>query len=161
VTHQLLQWICTHHPKTTAEIPWSLPSYELRKLGLDEKMQQDTLKVIQEQIHNLFQDPTGLWIIAKHHQELNEYELLVEQHNIPITRIIDRTFEDQGKCWIIDFKTGKEGESSLIKHKQQINEYGFYLSNRSPLPIYCGIYYLSSNHWVSWEYAPVVCGEIS
>ncbi|KTD10727.1 UvrD/REP helicase [Legionella gratiana] len=155
VTHQLLHWICDNHPKTTAEIPWSLPHYELRKLGFDEKMQHDALQTIQEQITKLFQDPTGSWIIAKHHQERNEYELLIEQQNRAITRIIDRTFEDQDKCWIIDFKTGKEDECSLFKHQQQVNEYGFYLSNRAHLPIYCGIYYLASNHWVNWRYNPI------
>lgn len=155
ITHRLLHWICDHHPETIAEVPWNLPRYELRKLGFDEKMQLDALQTIQKQITSLFEDPTGSWIIAKHQQELNEYELLVEQKNIPITRIIDRTFEDQGKRWIIDFKTGKEDEGSLLKHQQQVNEYSSYLSSRVHLPIYCGIYYLASNHWVSWHYNSV------
>ncbi|ARB91726.1 UvrD-helicase domain-containing protein [Legionella longbeachae] len=163
ITHRLLHWICNNHPETIAEVPWGLPRYELRKLGFDEKMQLDALQTIQNQITKLFEDPTGSWIIAKHHQELNEYELLVKQKNIPITRIIDRTFEDQGKCWVIDFKTGKEDEASLLKHQQQLNEYGSYLSSRSQLPIYCGIYYLASNHWISWQYGsisiPVVYDE--
>lgn len=42
-------------------------------------MQLDALETMQQQIAKLFEDPTGLWIIAKHHQELNEYELIVEQ----------------------------------------------------------------------------------
>lgn len=154
ITHQLLQWICNHHPETVAEIPWNLARYELRKLGFDEKMQHDALFGMEEQITRMFEDQTGLWIISKHHQEQNEYELLVEQQNRPITRIIDRTFEEQGKRWIIDFKTGKEDENSLIKHRQQLHEYGSYLSKHTPLPIYCGIYYLHSNHWVSWQYEP-------
>ncbi|KTD54094.1 UvrD/REP helicase [Legionella sainthelensi] len=155
ITHRLLHWICDHHPETIAEVPWSLARYELRKLGFEEKMQLDALETMQKQITKLFEDPTGLWIIAKHHQELNEYELIVEQKNMPITRIIDRTFEDQGKCWIIDFKTGKEDDSSLFKHQQQLNEYASYLSSRTHLPIYCGIYYLASNHWVNWHYTPI------
>lgn len=163
VTHQLLHWICDNHPETIAEVPWNLPRYELRKLGFDEKMQHEALQTIQEQIVKLFHDPIGSWIIAKHNQEFNEYELLVEQQNIPITRIIDRTFEDQNKCWIIDFKTGKEDETSLSKHRQQVNEYGFYFSTRTSLPIYCGIYYLASAHWVNWQYNPIsittICNE--
>ncbi|MCW8469210.1 UvrD-helicase domain-containing protein [Fluoribacter gormanii] len=154
VTHKLLQWICDHHPGNIAEVPWNLAHYELRKSGFDEKMQHETLSSIQEQITQIFADPIGLWIISKHHQEQNEYELLVEQHGRPITRIIDRTFEDQGKRWIIDFKTGKEDEASMMKHRQQLDEYGSYLTKHTHLPIYCGIYYLSSNHWISWEYEP-------
>jgi ATP-dependent exoDNAse (exonuclease V) beta subunit len=152
VTHKLLQWICDNHPGPTAEIPWNLALYELRKLGLDEKMQYDALSNIQEQITQLFRDQTGLWIMSKHPKEENEYELLVEQKGKTITRIIDRTFETQGKRWIIDFKTGKEDENSLIKHQQQLNEYGCYLVQRTDLPIHCGIYYLPSNHWLSWQY---------
>ncbi|CAM3020109.1 UvrD/REP helicase [Legionella steigerwaltii] len=154
VTHQLLQWICDNHPKTLTEVPWNLARYELRKLGFDETMQHDALLSMQEQIKRMFEDQTGLWIMSKHHQEQNEYELLVEQQNRPITRIIDRTFEDQDKRWIIDFKTGKEDETSVTRHRQQLNEYGSYLSKQTPLSIYCGIYYLSSNHWVYWQYEP-------
>lgn len=152
VTHQLLQWICDYHPKTITEIPWGLAHYELRKLGFDDKTQHEALLSMRGQIARMFEDQTGFWIISKHDREQNEYELLVEQQNRPITRIIDRTFEEQGKRWIIDFKTGKEDEASLMKHRQQLHEYGSYLSERTSLPIYCGIYYLPSNHWVSWQY---------
>jgi ATP-dependent exoDNAse (exonuclease V) beta subunit len=152
ITHQLLQWICDHHPATIAEIPWNLANYEFKKLGFDEQMQLEALKILQEQITRIFHDPKGAWIIAKHEKEQNEYALLVAQQGRPVTRIIDRTFEDQNKLWIIDFKTGKEDEKTLIKHQEQLNEYGLYLSERSSLPIHCGIYYLMSNHWVDWQY---------
>ncbi|WP_454785890.1 UvrD-helicase domain-containing protein [Legionella sp. WA2024007413] len=154
VTHQLLQWICDHHPESIADVPWNLVHYELRKLGFDENMQHETLASIQEQITRMFEDQIGLWIISQHNQEQNEYELLVKQQDRPITRIIDRTFEDQSKRWIIDFKTGKEDEASMMKHRQQLDEYASYLSIHTSLPIYCGLYYLSTNHWVSWEYEP-------
>ncbi|OEH45249.1 ATP-dependent DNA helicase PcrA [Legionella parisiensis] len=158
VTHQLLQWICDNHPKTIIEIPWNLPRDELRRLGFDDKTQHEALSNMREHITRMFEDQTGFWIISQHDQEQNEYELLVEQQNRPITRIIDRTFEDQGKRWIIDFKTGKEDEASLMKHRQQLHEYGSYLSEHTTLPIYCGIYYLPSNHWVSWQHE---CSELT
>ena len=78
VAHQLLQWICDNHPATTAEIPWNLSRYEFKKLGFDEKMQQDALDTLQEQITRMFHDKTGAWIIAKQNKEQNEFELLVE-----------------------------------------------------------------------------------
>ena len=152
VAHQLLQWICDHHPRSLDQIPWSLAQNEFIKLGFDYDMQQLALSTLQEQISQLFQDETGLWIIDQHDNELNEYELLVEHQNNLVTRIIDRTFEENGTLWIIDFKTGKEDVNALTKHKQQLNEYGYYLSSRSSLPIRCGLYYLSNSHWVSWQY---------
>ncbi len=152
VTHQLLQWICDNHPSTLAEVPWNLAHYEFKKLGFDELMQTDALKTLQEQIMRLFEDPTGAWIIAKQENEQNEYELLVAQPGKPATRIIDRMFETQNQLWIIDFKTGREDKKALVKHRLQLNDYALYLSERTTLPIHCGIYYLASNHWVDWQY---------
>lgn len=152
VTHQLLQWICTHHPTQVTEIPWDLARNQLQKLGFNETMQQDALLLIQKQITSIFQDKMGSWIIAPHLNEQNEYELLIENELATITRIIDRIFIHQGAFWIIDFKTGKEDVVSLTKHQQQLNEYGYYLSRITTLPIHCGLYYLSNNHWISWHY---------
>lgn len=151
VTHQLLQWICDNHP-CFEQISWNLVTYELKKLGFDTLMQKEALTNIKEQILRLYQDPIGAWIIAQHAKEQNEYELLVQQHAKTKTKIIDRTFEDQGKCWIIDFKTGKEDENSKEKYHQQLNEYGFYLRHSTSLSIHCGIYYLPNNLWISWQY---------
>jgi ATP-dependent exoDNAse (exonuclease V) beta subunit len=152
ITHQLLHWICDNHPSKSSEIPWNLALYELHKLGFDETMQKHAVALMQEQINRLFEDPRGLWIIAPHKKEQNEYELLVKKEENTVTRIIDRTFEDQGICWVIDFKTGKEEEHALANHQQQLNEYGSYLFHLTSLPIHCGIYYLSTNRWVSWHY---------
>lgn len=152
VTHHLLQWICENHPKTLAEIPWQLARHELIECGFNQAFLDDALKIVQEQITSLFNDTIGAWIIAKHEEEKNEFELLIEQRERPVTRIIDRLFVDQNKLWIIDFKTGKEDEIALNKHRQQLNEYGFYLSERTQLSIHCGVYYLATNHWLNWEY---------
>lgn len=152
VTHQLLQWICDHHPQSINEVPWNLALHEFRKLGFDQAMQEQALFNLQKQISHLFQDKTGLWIIAPHANEHNEYELLVEVNNHLVTRIIDRSFEDEGKLWIIDFKTGKEDFTSHLQYEKQLNEYSSYLSSRTSLPIHCGLYYLSNSHWVTWEY---------
>ena len=154
VAHQLLQWICDNHPKTTEEIPWGLARYEFKKLGFNPEMEQLSLSILQNQIAQMFQDKTGLWIFSKHDKEQNEYEILVEHQNKLVTRIIDRTFEENQKLWIIDFKTGKEDVKALSRHQQQLNDYGYYLSNRSTLPIHCGLYYLSNSHWVNWQYTP-------
>ncbi|KTD51219.1 UvrD-helicase domain-containing protein [Legionella quateirensis] len=150
--HQLLQWICDHHPQNADQVPWNLAQLELKKLGFDEEAQLSALSIIRTQITQLFQDKTGLWIIAKHENEQNEYELIVEDQNRLVTRIIDRIFIDQSKLWIIDFKTGKEEESTLTQHQKQLNEYGYYLSSQYSLPIHCGLYYLSNNHWIHWQY---------
>jgi len=151
VTHQLLQWICDHHPESIAHIPWHLARNEFRTLGFDKHEQDFALSKAQEQIELMYQSDIGLWIMKEHQNEQNEYELLVEHNHQLVTRIIDRMFEDKGKLWIVDFKTGVEQEQSQIKYRQQLNEYAYYLSSRTDLPIHCGIYYLPTGDWFTWQ----------
>lgn len=161
ITHTLLHWICDNHPETLEQIPWKLAQDELKQLGFDTKTHKTAFETIQNNITQLFTDPKGAWIIAKHANERNEYEILVEHQNKLVTRILDRTFEEDGKLWIIDFKTGKEDETTKEQHQLQLNEYAYYLSSRTSLPIHCGLYYLSHSHWSEWAYSAEAAGKIS
>ncbi|HAT1795538.1 TPA: AAA family ATPase [Legionella pneumophila] len=152
VSHQLLQWICDNHPQTINHVPWNLVHTELKQLGLNQKVQQTALSMIKNQISQMYQNEIGQWILSRHENEQNEYELLVEHQNKLVTRIIDRTFIENDTQWIIDFKTGKEDINTLQQHRQQLNEYGYYLSNCTELPIRCGLYYLANGHWINWQY---------
>lgn len=159
ITHRLLQWICEHHPPKVHQVPWHLAHQECISLGFDENLQQRARLTIQDQIGRMFEDQIGAWILAKHFKERNEYELLIEQENQVVTRIIDRSFEEKGILWVIDFKTGKEKSTTAKQHRQQVHEYAQALSTLSTLPIHCGIYYLNNQHWVHWPYSliPTPC----
>ena len=154
VAHELLQWICTHHPETLDEVPWSLAMHPLISLGLNAADVQTALGQLKQVITTLFNDPTGVWLIKRHEQERNEYELLTHEHGEMATRIIDRTFIENGVRWIIDFKTGRDDAETQVLHREQVNEYAVLLGNRSPDPIRCGLYYLSSGTWVNWVTEP-------
>lgn len=157
VTHRLLQWICDKHPKNQEDIPWAMVMAEFKKLGVDKTTQESALATIKTQINGLFNDPIGLWLIAPHEEEHNEYELLVAHNQRLVTRIIDRTFVADNQLWIIDFKTGKEDKESQKKYKEQLNQYASYLSHKTKRPIQCGLYYLSNQHWSEWR-AFEICG---
>lgn len=147
VAHTLLQWICDHHPKSYADIPWGLALNLLKTMGLEE----DSLILIKPYFIQLFNDPVGLWMIKAHTQEQNEYAILAYKDNEVITRIIDRTFCENGVRWIIDFKTGQEDLATQAQHRKQVNEYAALLAPQSPEPIHCGLYYLAHGTWVHWE----------
>ncbi|OCH98660.1 ATP-dependent DNA helicase [Legionella jamestowniensis] len=99
------------------------------------------------------------------HPERNEGSPLYEEmshyvrHDVrlreqtAITRIIDRTFVDNGTRWVIDFKTGSEDKSVHTKHHLQVNEYARLLSQQSNHPVHCGIYYLATGNWITWTYS--------
>lgn len=155
VAHELLQWICDHHPTTIADIPWELANHQLRTLGFDTTDQQRAQDQIIRQVTQFFNDPIGQWIIKIHEDERNEYELLINDNSSVATKIIDRTFCEQGIRWIIDFKTGQEDKNSKVRHRQQLDNYAYLFANRDPeKSIQCGLYYLENNHWVTWDYVP-------
>ncbi len=154
VAHELLQWICDNHPQTIAEVPWALATYSFKTMGFHPDESSKALAVLQEQLTCLFTDPIGKWIIKKHVSEKNEYALLVPDEGEVATRIIDRTFCENGVRWVIDFKTGREDHKMQLKHRQQVNEYAKRLLTRFHEPVHCGIYYLTTNTWIHWAYEP-------
>ncbi|AHE66606.1 ATP-dependent exoDNAse exonuclease V beta subunit [Legionella oakridgensis ATCC 33761 = DSM 21215] len=152
VTHELLQWICDHHPATIADIPWHMVSHQFKVLGLTGQPLMTAQSQIQTQIKQLFSDPVGHWLISKHKAEHNELELLHQQYSDVTTKIIDRTFIEHGIRWVIDFKTGQEEEYTEHQHRQQVQHYAHLLAHLYPEPIHCGLYYLANSHWITWNY---------
>lgn len=148
--HELLQWICDHHPDELAQVPWALVKHRLTTLGFSGTAHQSALSTVHQSIQQIFNDPIGQWLIQAHQDEHNEYELLVQEDGEIATRIIDRTFLERGIRWIIDFKTGRLDEETLQSHRQQINAYARLMATRHSEPIHCGLYYLSNSHWESW-----------
>ena len=152
VAHELLQWICEHHPENQSEIPWGLASHQLISFGFRKDELKAAEDLIKTQLGAFFNDSIGQWIIKAHENEHNEYELLVPHQNTFATKIIDRTFCDKGIRWIIDFKTGHDDTSTETPHRQQLEAYARLFTGTSNEPIHCGLYYLASNRWLDWEY---------
>lgn len=152
VVHELLQWVCDYHPTTLEEIPWTLTSYSLRSLGFEAETIDQTLHSLKAQFKTLLHDPIGAWLVKRHEDEKNEYELLTEQEGHLTTRILDRTFIEHGIRWIIDFKTGHDAIQTQSHHRQQLNEYAQLSTHLGHEPIRCGLYYLANHQWITWEY---------
>ncbi|MFC3909930.1 UvrD-helicase domain-containing protein [Legionella dresdenensis] len=151
IAHELLQWICNNHPDDLSMLPWTMVSNRFRHAGFSDDEVKQTIALLHDQITLLCNDATGQWICRQHDQERNEYELLIRNDGHATVRIIDRTFIDQGKRWIIDFKTGREDDSATLAHQQQVNGYAQLFANGEH-PVHCGVYYLSTCSWVTWEY---------
>lgn len=151
ICHRLLQWVCDHQIKNPEDIPWHFAKSELQKKGIPPALQSSMLKEMKIWLDALFQSAEGQWIIARHSEEHNEYALLIEKNQQLQTRIIDRTFVDDNKLWIIDFKTGTDERNQQQKHRDQLNEYADIMRHHSPHSVHCGLYYLASQRWVSWQ----------
>ncbi len=153
ITHELLEWICTHHPKTLEEIPWHITAQALDTLNLTQAELNAAKTQIETWITHFFQHPRGQWIMQKHAQEQNEYALLVFENERLNTRIIDRLFEEDGRFWIIDFKTGQHTKEQHKHHQKQLNRYAYYMQAHTTLPVHCGVYYLETTNWIEWKWA--------
>lgn len=153
VAHELLKWICDNHPASTAELPWKWIATRFKSLGFNDLEQQEVLQNLQKQVAQLFANPIGRWLIKPHMDERNEYELLIDYQGLASTRIIDRTFCEEGIRWIIDFKTGDEGEQTQSQHREQVNAYAQLLTSITAEPLRCGLYYLASGNWLQWDYS--------
>ena len=152
IAHELLQWICNYHPSSIDDLPWSLAANRFRTMGFSREEQTEATEILHQQIRQLFDTPIGQWLSKAHIDERNEYELLINEQGVASTKIIDRTFIEQGQRWIIDFKTGSEHEDAQAKHREQVNGYAKLFAKTSTTPIRCGLYYLASGHWVEWVY---------
>lgn len=150
--HELLQWICTTHPINTDTIPWGIARHSLLSMGFNGTELHAAESLLKKQIINFMGSSTGKWIAKSHDDEQNEYELLIEDHQVVSTRIIDRTFYENGIRFIIDFKTGHEHETAIASHRKQVNDYARQLSKRWKEPIRCGLYYLTTGHWICWDW---------
>ena len=153
ITHELLQWICTYHPATEHEVPWTLAHQALRHYGFDTTDIPALKQRLNEYINPLFHTPRGRWITQAHLYEHNEYELLVNHQGNIQTQIIDRTFHENGLCWIIDFKTGGSDAHQEASHRAQVNTYATHLTHKTTSPIHCGLYYLNTQRWIEWKYS--------
>lgn len=151
VAHALLQWTCDYHPNSIAEIPWILAIHHLTSLGLDEQQCAISLQQLKLQFTTLFANPIGRWLIKRHEAEQNEFALLVAEEQNMATKIIDRTFCENNIRWIIDFKTGRDDNETQQKHRQQVDQYAKIFATDATMPIHCGLYYLASNQWVTWQ----------
>ncbi|MDF1826949.1 MAG: UvrD-helicase domain-containing protein [Legionellaceae bacterium] len=152
IAHQVLEWICTYHPKTLHEVPWNIATHALNALGLSEPALNALTTQLKTLVSNMFHDKQGAWILKQHQDEQNEYALLVHENNRVSTCIIDRLFIENGLCWIIDFKTGQDETEQQQAHQKQLNTYAYHMHDHLKLPIRCGIYYLSHNRWVEWAW---------
>ncbi len=152
VTHDLLRWIATYHPDKTQNIPWHLAENLLRQHGFTDDILTDAMTQIRQQIQHLLTDPIGQWIMQPHENEQNEYALLIKEQVDMATRIIDRTFIEKGTRWIVDFKTGHADEQTQQKYRQQVDAYARIFSQIHRGPIGCGLYFLATAQWISWQY---------
>lgn len=154
VLHRCFQEISKTGPE--AWTPEKVKPFEnkLRSALLGHGLSQDSAeleaKTGMTALTNILADEKGRWILSRHAESESEYPLTCLREDTYISRIIDRTFVDNGVRWIIDYKTGMHGGGNLEfffteekeRYAQQLNEYERVLQlNGETRPIKKALYY--------------------
>jgi ATP-dependent helicase/nuclease subunit A len=101
---------------------------------------------IEQAILTTLSDPQGRWILDKNHEAAQSEYALTTIVNSEIKHFrIDRTFIENGKRWIIDYKTELPDNDSETKHLQQLQQYAKLFSE----PVCLGLYFPRTAKFVS------------
>lgn len=126
-----------------------------------EQQEKHVLQSLTSCLQGMMNDPIAQWIFDHNHQDAHsEWCLLEKSSKGPATHILDRTFIDSDKRWIIDYKSAKPHAEQSIEdfleqqkafHSEQLSRYAQCLTTMGEsLPIHCGLYFPFAQLWVSW-----------
>ncbi|NNF15381.1 MAG: UvrD-helicase domain-containing protein [Gammaproteobacteria bacterium] len=135
----------------------------LRMLGVPQAELADAAQRCEAAIQNTIGDERGQWILHRHDDAQNEYELSGWLDKQAQNVILDRTFIADGYRWIIDYKTGShEGgtvdaflDTEFERYQHQLEKYARVMIRIDTRPIKLGLYFPMLKGWREWSYRPV------
>ena len=94
-------------------------------------------------------DPRGRWVLGAHAEARSELKLTVRNGEVLEHVRLDRTFVDDGKRWIVDFKTSQHQggdldvflDSEVTRYRPQLERYALALAAIDSRPIHLGLYF--------------------
>jgi ATP-dependent exoDNAse (exonuclease V) beta subunit len=161
VVHALLQ----RAPGADLQIPEPrLIRKALAHAGVTPAEIEDTARRVQQALQRMKTSPRGQWILADHQDARSEYAITGVVAGEVVRGLVDRTFIDEnGVCWIIDFKTssheggGLDGflDEQQRRYRDQMERYARLFA---PLgrPVRMGLYFPLLDEWREW--APQAAG---
>ena len=129
---------------------------ELMRLGAEDASER-VLKALSRTLASA----RGRWILGKRAEQYSEWALVGSE----VSGTVDRAFrDDDGRFWIIDFKTGEHKGGKLTeflknekrRYSQQLESYASIVSNMKAGPIFLGLYFPLLDEWLEWEYTVTV-----
>jgi ATP-dependent helicase/nuclease subunit A len=142
----------------------SLPMIEdeLLRLGVARAEVTQAAARALKAVNGTLNSKRGRWILQAHADARSEWGISGRIQDKLIHGTIDRTFRDeQGRLWIIDFKTSAHSGgrvNDFINEEQrryqvQLENYATLLSRIEPGPIWLGLYFPLLDGWREWEFA--------
>ena len=157
VMHQALENACIQGwQQLDKKIQRSIWDVQLRQLGCGVDQAGELLDIIERALVLTLSDPTGRWLLDNSHVESRcEWALsgVDDKYGTQRVRewIIDRSFIDQGRRWVIDYKSSvPEGDESLDdflqreaqSYQQQLETYRLLMHAFDPrYPVQTALYF--------------------
>ena len=134
---------------------------ELLRLGVSPADVPKAEAQVLRALTNSLRSERGQWIMRAHPEARSESPLAGRIQDRLISGTIDRMFRDeQGRFWIIDYKTSEHQGSRLEKflneeqrrYRPQLERYALLMSRLVEGPISLGLYFPLLDAWREWEF---------
>ena len=135
---------------------------ELLRLGVSHDEAETASGRVVRAVTNTLSGERGRWIVAAHAEARSEWPLAGRVGEKMLAGTVDRMFrDDDGRFWIIDFKTsGHEGaqlekflDEEQRRYHEQLESYAVLTSRLIPGPIWLGLYFPLLDAWREWQFA--------
>lgn len=132
----------------------------LRREGLDgDKLDEAASRTVSA-LANTLRDERGRWILSRHESDEREFELSAMAQGRFRRYILDRTFVENGRRWIIDYKTSAhtggdlEGflDNEQQRYRDQLEGYATLIRTMDSRPITLGLYFPLLQGWREWGF---------
>lgn len=165
VVHELLKRAAQSGPAAWPGEQWSAISAtvrsELIRLGVPHSEAAKAESQVLRAVTNTLQSSRGQWILRNHAEASSEMPLGGRIQDKLLSGTIDRMFRDeQGRLWIIDYKTSEhEGgrlerflDEEQRRYRPQLDSYAVLMSRIAGGPILLGLYFPLLDAWREWEF---------
>ncbi|HMF78168.1 MAG TPA: 3'-5' exonuclease, partial [Bryobacteraceae bacterium] len=134
---------------------------ELLRLGVARSEVAEAAARVGKAVSGTLNSKRGRWILQAHAEAKSEWAISGRIQDTIVNGTIDRTFRDeQGRLWIIDFKTSAhEGvrvdeflNEEQRRYRVQLENYATLLSRIAAGPIWMGLYFPLLDGWREWQF---------
>ena len=128
--------------------------------GLEGENLERALMQVKEALTNTVEDSRGRWILSRHELDEREYALTIAKGVGARRYILDRTFVDDGRRWIVDYKTSTHAGSDVDwfldneqeRYRSKMETYARAMRAIDGRPIFLGLYFPVLRGWRQWQY---------
>ncbi len=134
---------------------------ELLRLGVANAEEPKASRQVIQALKSTLGSERGRWILQPHSEARSEWAIGGRIQDTLISGTVDRVFRDEeGRLWIIDFKTGEHKggsrevflEEEQRRYQPQLNNYATLVSRLAEGPIWLGLYFPLLDGWREWQF---------